>query len=53
MMISTIRFALNAKLQACENILQNNHVVNRNGISENYSVRDPKCRLHDQHHKSS
>ena len=27
--------------------------MDRNGISENYSVRGPKCYLHDQHHTAT
>ena len=46
-MVSTIGVAENDDSEACDNILKTNHVMSRNLVCKNFTVRTPKCCVHD------
>ena len=48
----TIRKAVNAYSEMCDNISQNGHVLRLIGLRENFTVRAPHCCCDNKHHKT-
>ena len=53
LLISTTSLTQSNYSEASDSILKIGHLLGRNGFCENFTVRAPKCRFDDKHHKTS